>query len=416
MKEILVTAATFNTLINDSFILKSLKRRISQQKDVLDKSFSINPSDYSFQFYCCNGVNLKWSEVFELLINYQNEGINISPISLEKLLQIAEIISTNIITSASVIENIDSSKTDQILKFFPVTYVKTEIGQFFINLKEFIYTPGSLEILFDEGSQSTQEDENAEKINYEPTENVRTKELVNKGGQRSIVELFPNIIDITSEFLKQQGLAAQCRRRNDTGYSSGVTVSQIRKHLLEFVPGLREHNISHSTVRRFFEAPHTCYNASARYKGYIGARVGAKCNSYREPNKDAHYLFARNKFRREFVSLFPRSSAILSTDDMAKIKVGPPAVSRYHQMRKIFLKGDEPNLPDHDFPIPGYLLNTSGYMWLQNNNSQQGDNVQSSSSFDITDNNEKQPQYFIDNMIASQHHSLYQYSMYSKSN
>ena len=75
MKEIiLVTAATFNTLINDSFILKSLKRRLSQQKDVLDKSFSINPSDYSFQFYCCNGVNLKWTEVFELLINYQNES------------------------------------------------------------------------------------------------------------------------------------------------------------------------------------------------------------------------------------------------------------------------------------------------------------------------------------------------------
>ena len=139
------------------------------------------------------------------------------------------------------------------MKFFPVTYVKTEIGQLFINLKEFINTPGALEILFDEGSQSTKEDENAEKINYEPKENVRTKELVNKGGQRSIVELFPNIIDITSEFLKQHGLAAQCRRRNDTGYSSGVTVSQIRKHLLEFVPGLREHNISHSTVRRFLK-------------------------------------------------------------------------------------------------------------------------------------------------------------------
>ena len=41
-------------------------------------------------------------------------------------------------------------------------------------------------------------------------------------------------------------------------------------------------------------------------------------------------------------------------------------------------------------------------MWLQNNNSQQGDNIQSSSSFDITDNNEKQPQYFIDNMITPQ--------------
>ena len=65
--------------------------------------------------------------------------------------------------------------------------------------------------------------------------------------------------------------------------------------------------------------------------------------------------------------MFPHSASILSTDDMAKIKVGPPAVSQYHQVRKILMKDDNMNLPDHDFPIPGYLLNASGYMWLQNN-------------------------------------------------
>ena len=167
--------------------------------------------------------------------------------------------------------------------------------------------------------------------------------------------------------MKQHGLAAQCRRRNDTGFSSGVTINQIRQHLQENVQGLREHNISKSTVRRLFEAPNKSHNASARNKGHIDARVGTKCNSYRESHIDVHYLFARNKFRREFVSMFPRSAPILSTDDMVKIKVGPPAVSRYHQVRKMFMRDDNMNLPDHDFPIPGYLLITSGYMWLQNN-------------------------------------------------
>ena len=127
--------------------------------------------------------------------------------------------------------------------------------------------------------------------------------------------------------MKQHGPAAQCKRRNDTGFSSGVTINQIRQHLLEIVQGLREHNISKSTVRRLFEAP----------------------------NIDAHYLFVRNKFRREFVSMFPRSASILSTDDMAKIKVGLPAVSRYHQVRKMFMKDDNMNLPDYDFPVPRYL-------------------------------------------------------------
>ena len=41
---------------------------------------------------------------------------------------------------------------------------------------------------------------------------VPSKKRVNKGGQKSIVQLFPRIIDIISEFLKQHGLAAQCRR------------------------------------------------------------------------------------------------------------------------------------------------------------------------------------------------------------
>ena len=52
VKEILIIAGTFNSLINDDFVKKSLKRRLKQQKNVLDQSFSINSSDYSFQFFC----------------------------------------------------------------------------------------------------------------------------------------------------------------------------------------------------------------------------------------------------------------------------------------------------------------------------------------------------------------------------
>ena len=106
--------------------------------------------------------------------------------------------------------------------------------------------------------------------------------------------------------------------------------------------------------------------------------------------------------------MFPRLASILSTDDMAKIKVGPPAVSRYHQVCGMFMKDDNMNLPDYDFPIPGYLLNTSGYMWLQNNpqNQTPANNLQSSSSFDITDDNDKQPHQWVSNMISSKPLSL----------
>ena len=53
-----------------------------------------------------------------------------------------------------------------------------------------------------------------------------------------------------------------------------------------------------------------------------------------------------------------------SVDDMNKIKVGPNAVSRYHQISNFFLRDDSPDYPDHDFPHPGYLIIPSEYMRL----------------------------------------------------
>ena len=50
---------------------------------------------------------------------------------------------------------------------------------------------------------------------------------------------------------------------------------------------------------------------------------------------------------------------------MAKVKVGVPAVSRYHQINCIFPEKYAPVPNDHDFPVPGYLIPVSGHMFLQ---------------------------------------------------
>ena len=48
-----------------------------------------------------------------------------------------------------------------------------------------------------------------------------------------------------------------------------------------------------------------------------------------------------------------------------QVTMGPAtAVSRYHQQFCFFLTDDEPNLNDHDFPNPSYLLVPSGYFLL----------------------------------------------------
>ena len=122
----------------------------------------------------------------------------------------------------------------------------------------------------------------------------------------------------------------------------------------------------------------------------INVRVGTKLNSYREHHLHAHYLFARNKQRREFATLFSDHVTMISTYDMAKIKVGPPAVSRYHQIQRLFPTSYSPNYSDHDFPVPNYLLSVSAYLVLQdadvdmNDVSEIAQNLSNASTYDYT--------------------------------
>ena len=68
--------------------------------------------------------------------------------------------------------------------------------------------------------------------------------IIAKGGQPSLVSKFPGIVDEVAEFINQNGFSAQSRRRTETAYSLGVTIKQIRSHLYQKFPVLKEHKIS----------------------------------------------------------------------------------------------------------------------------------------------------------------------------
>ena len=63
---------------------------------------------------------------------------------------------------------------------------------------------------------------------------------------------------------------------------------------------------------------------------------------------------------------FPDEITIISADSMNKIRYGTLAVSRYHQIRKIFMNSNKPKYLDHDFPLP-YKTIPDGIMILSNN-------------------------------------------------
>ena len=73
-----------------------------------------------------------------------------------------------------------------------------------------------------------------------------------------------------------------------------------------------------------------------------------------------------NRPKQSFASVqFVPICPLWCSNIKSKIGVGRPAVSRYHQLKKFFIAGDDPDYCDHDFPTPGYLICLSGYMVIQ---------------------------------------------------
>ena len=211
---------------------------------------------------------------------------------------------------------LNGNSVKQILSLMFVAYQQFKI---FISLQEFI----------SKQSKTTSSKSDTRKCNktIELSENNIQKEN-SKSGQPSIAMKFTVTVTSATDFIKHSSFSAQNCRRTAMGYSSGFTVSQIRKHLLENVEGLKEPRISLLTTRRLFQAPNKSLRAARLYRGLTDARVEPKCNSHRKYHIDSHYLFVRDKHHHEFCSRSEKEACKPSMDNMSKIKAGAPVVSK----------------------------------------------------------------------------------------
>ena len=203
---------------------------------------------------------------------------------------------------------------------------------------------------------------------------------------------------------------------------TGVSLKNIRDHVLKVVPGLRDVGIGRDSIHLLMKPPRKNTVRASRYKSLVDARVPRKRNNYREENGNQHFLFARVLYREEFVAKFNKECVFLSCDDMNKIKMGPAtAVSRYHQQFRFFMTDDSPDFADHDFPNPGYLITCSGYQILQqkesidvdevftdpdlNDFTQHGD-LENQSEIDMENRNENNSEFFFDK-IGRKHYQRF---------
>jgi hypothetical protein len=179
-------------------------------------------------------------------------------------------------------------------------------------------------------------------------------------------EQFPQMIDIILELLDQGDehghSTAESKRRTSTS-NLGVTVQKVQQHLrMRMGDSFPASGISMSTIRRLMMPPNTSAHAASYYKKLIDAKPPPLSNNFRNSSGDAHYANADILMTAEYFAL--HGQLALCLDNMNKIKVGALAVSRFHRISRLFLKGTEPDYEDHDFPTPGYLITCSGVLEL----------------------------------------------------
>ena len=208
--------------------------------------------------------------------------MQISGIEINHLIQAATKLQENIVTNENELQvPVTPNLVRKTVKIMPAMYLKNIDKSLFINLHEFVLTPGAFELILlqDEDESDEEETEIDIEINESNLENSRQK---GKGDQPSIVSKFLQIVNEVAEFIKQHGFSAQNRRRTETGYSSGVTAKQIQEHFYSTYLDLKQHKLSLSIIRRMSNAPNKHFQAADRYKALVNVKVGTKQNSCRE--------------------------------------------------------------------------------------------------------------------------------------
>ena len=77
-------------------------------------------------------------------------------------------------------------------------------------------------------------------------------------------------------------------------------------------------------------------------------------------------MLSRIKMRNKLIAYVPDECTVVGANSMNKIRYSTMVVSRYHQIRKIFLSDDAPKYPDHYFRLP-YKTIPDGVMTPSNN-------------------------------------------------
>ena len=121
--------------------MNDIRRRVSEQENS-DKGDKVTRKPKELhQCFCYNNDKLSWDETFDSLLEFQNSNSAQAPLSTSELYKAATLICENIVVISAEFEfKLKSDSIDKVLRLMPVMLLKSECGDIFINLHEFILT------------------------------------------------------------------------------------------------------------------------------------------------------------------------------------------------------------------------------------------------------------------------------------
>ena len=148
ISDFITASSQLSLQISNKDLLSSLRRGINQQKLTslsYSQSFYRNDGEL-LKFSCENNTQLSWEKVFQMLMDLEISNNNLLPVDSADLIHVALLISSNIVTHLAEL-NLTNKAIDVVVKLFTRLYVCNKDVHCFINIHEFVYTPGVFQTL-----------------------------------------------------------------------------------------------------------------------------------------------------------------------------------------------------------------------------------------------------------------------------
>jgi len=190
------------------------------------------------------------------------------------------------------------------------------------------------------------------------------------GGPVPIHKKWPQAVAFVKSLIESSDFGAQERRRTDVGQMMGCSVQWLRDQVRAKFPEILEagYKLHANTIRRWPHPPRLNASCASRHFCLIAARLHRSKiqTDLTSERPNSHACAAQYGNSQELaIHCGPAEVAHFSGDVKNLLPIGyTTAVSRYHNINRVFSLGKAPQKESHDFVLPGYTLQICGWLHL----------------------------------------------------